>query len=89
MNAAGKAASSYMQALVKETTTLHRVLAKILPPDEIKVLSLPSHRGPCPLTIPSHRQQIFTTVYEMFNTRLIFHYTNLNLDSLTPAGRKR
>jgi hypothetical protein len=32
-----KSTSAYMLTLVKETTTLHRVLSKILPANEIKV----------------------------------------------------
>lgn len=34
-----KGASPYMVALTKETVTLQRVLSRILPPDQVKVLS--------------------------------------------------
>ena len=86
----GGGVNDYMEVLVKETVTLHKVLSRYLPSSVVEVSQrvFQASVRVCALADDKHgAQYVMTQVFAAINHRLSEEYTKIELPSLNAKER--
>ena len=84
MPVAGPGPNEYMEVLVRETVTLHKVLSRYTPTSVVEVRTL---RSVACFAHPTLLQYVMTQVFAAINHRLSEEYTKIELPSLDAKER--